>query len=333
MGLSTDRFRPDGGHGGSGYSHTTAGVFVQDDWALGKKTILEAGARADWVKTLYFLPRIALLYRPAPGLTARLGGGLAYKLPTVYNASDEEEAYQQVYPIDPRVRAERSASANLSLNYKFRIGDEMILEADQNFYYTRLTWALVPQPDSLRRGWLYYLNAPGPVVSRGMETNARMAVDELSIYVGYTYTDARRVYLSDHPQLPLTPIHRVVGNLSYEVEPSWKAGIDAFYTGRQVLGQCVHHPPVLDLRLNGAADLGTLFPAVESGKSDRYEAERVWSIVYGVGAKSRLWRNLCPGRGADRQRRGALHPLEGSGYAFCSLYQNLNKFQNCRVKQ
>lgn len=234
-GLNTDRFRPDGSHAGLGYTHTTTGLFAQDDWTLGKKTILEAGARADYVNTLYFLPRLALLYRLLPGLTARLGGGLAYKLPTVFNASDEEEAYQQVYPIDPGVQAERSASANLSLNYKRRIGDEMELSVDQNFYYTRLTNALVPQPDSLRRGWLYYLNAPGAVVSRGLETNARLTIDDLSLYVGYTYTDALREYLPDHPQLPLTPRHRVVSNLTYEVEPSWKAGIDAFYTGSQVL--------------------------------------------------------------------------------------------------
>jgi len=234
-GLSTDRLRPDGGHDGLGYSHMTAGLFVQDDWTLGKRTILEAGARADWVHTLYFLPRLALLYRLLPGLTARLGGGLAYKLPTVFNAADEEEAYQQVYPIDPAVRAERSASANLSLNYKFRIGDAMELSVDQNFYYTRLTNALAPQPDSLRRGWLFYLNAPGPVVSCGSETNARLTVDDLSLYVGYTYIDARREYLPDHPQLPLTPRHRLVSNLTYEIEPSWKAGVDAFYTGSQVL--------------------------------------------------------------------------------------------------
>ena len=42
-------------------------------------------------------------------------------------------------------------------------------------------------------------------------------------------------YLPDHPWLPLTPRHRLVSSLSYEPEPSWKAGIDAFYTGSQVL--------------------------------------------------------------------------------------------------
>ena len=234
-GLVTDAFRPDASHGQLGYTHNTVGIFAQDDWSLCKKFILEVGARADAEKTLYFLPRLALLYRPIHPLTVRLGGGLAYKLPTLFNASDEEDAYQQVYPISPDVRAERSASANLSFNYQTYLGDEMRLTIDQNFYYTRLTDALIPQPDSLQKGWLYYLNAPGLVVSRGLETNARIAMDDLSLYVGYTYTDARREYLPGNPVLPLTPKNRLVSTLSYEEEGHWKAGVEGFFTGSQTL--------------------------------------------------------------------------------------------------
>ena len=247
-GLVTDAFRPDAAHGSLGYTHNTTGVFAQDDWRLCKNFTLEAGARADVEKTLYFLPRLALLYRPIHPLTVRLGGGLAYKLPTLFNASDEEDAYQQVYPISPDVRAERSASANLSFNYQGYLGDEMRLTVDQNFYYTRLTDALIPQPDSLQKGWLYYLNAPGLVVSRGLETNARLELDDLSLYVGYTYTDATRQYLPGHPPLPLTPKNRLVSTLSYEEEGGnegrgkggeeeghWKGGIEGFFTGAQTL--------------------------------------------------------------------------------------------------
>ena len=233
VGLVTDAFRPDLSHGEFGYTHNTGGIFAQDDWSLGKKLMVEAGARVDMEKTLYFLPRLALLYRPIHPLTIRLGGGLAYKLPTLFNASDEEDAYQQVYPIASDVRAERSTSANLSFNYQGYLADELRLTVDQNFYYTRLTDALIPQPDSLDKGWLYYLNAPGLVVSRGSETNARLSLDDLSLYVGYTYTDARREYLAGNPGLPLTPKHRLVSTLSYEEGGHWKAGIEGFFTGAQ----------------------------------------------------------------------------------------------------
>jgi outer membrane receptor protein involved in Fe transport len=229
-GLITDQFKNK-----LGYTHNTAGVFAQDDWTLNKKTILEGGVRADVEHTLYFLPRLAFLYRPVKPLSIRLGGGLAYKLPTLFNATDEEDAYQQVYPISASVQAERSASANVTLNYQGRIGDDIGFTIDQNFYVTRLMHALVPQADSLQRGWLYYQNAPGAVLSRGSETDARFTMDDWSLYMGYTYTDARRMYLPGDPALPLTPRHRFVGTLTYEAEPHWKAGVEGFYTGSQVL--------------------------------------------------------------------------------------------------
>lgn len=235
LGLTTDQFRPDKTHGSLGYTHNTAGVFAQDDWSISPRLTLETGARADIEHTLYFLPRVALLYRPLQTLTIRLGGGLAYKLPTLFNATDEEDGYQQTYPIATSLQAERSASANLSLNYRGRIGDDIQFNADQNFYYTRLVHALIPQADSLQRGWLYYLNAPGPVLSRGSETNARFTLDDLTLSLAYTYTDARQQFLAGHPQLPLTPRHRLVSSLTYEAEPHWKTGVEGFYTGAQRL--------------------------------------------------------------------------------------------------
>ncbi|HLI92878.1 MAG TPA: TonB-dependent receptor, partial [Puia sp.] len=233
--LITDRFTPTAPDGTLKYAHTTAGLFAQDDWTIAKKLILETGVRADQEYTLYLLPRLALLYKPLRGLSARVGGGLAYKLPTVFNAQDEEEGYLQVRPIAPTVNAERSGSVNLSLNYQGRLTDEITIAIDQNFYYTRLENALIPNTDSLLKGWLVYYNAPGPVVSRGSETNARFTLDDLSLYLGYSLTDARRRYLPGNPRLPLTPRSKLVAGLTWESEPHWKAGAEAFFTGSQYL--------------------------------------------------------------------------------------------------
>jgi outer membrane receptor for ferrienterochelin and colicin len=240
--LVTDRFNPNSPHEALGYTHTTAGVFAQDDWKLGQKTTLEAGARADAERTVYFLPRLALLYKPLHNMSARLGGGFAYKLPTVFNAQDEEEGYQQVYPLAPDTKVERAASANLAINYSCPLGDELLFAADENLYYTRLNHALVPQPDSLQRGWYYYINAPGPVVSFGSETNARLTLDDLSFAVSYTYTHTQRQYLAGRPPLPLAPESRLASFLTYEAEPHWKAGVDALLTGGQYLDNGTRTP-------------------------------------------------------------------------------------------
>lgn len=233
--LITDEFHPEAPHKDLGYRHNTVGVFAQDDWALSRRFTVEAGARGDVEHILYFLPRLALLYKPAKDLSFRLGGGLAYKLPTVFNASDEEDAYQQVYPVASSVQAERSASANLAVAYKGRLGDDLYFTADENLYYTRLDHALIAQTDSLQRGWLYYINASGPVAAYGSETNVRLTQDDFTLQVGYTYTQARQEYLPGRPQLSLTPHSRLSTSLVYEAEPKWKAGVEGFYTSAQTL--------------------------------------------------------------------------------------------------
>jgi len=233
--LITDEFQPAAPHTALGYTHNTVGVFAQDDWALSRQFTVEAGARGDVEHILYFLPRLALLYKPLKDLSFRLGGGLAYKLPTVFNASDEEDAYQQVYPIASSVQAERSASANLAVAYKGRLGDDLYFTADESLYYTRLDHSLIPRADSLQRGWLYYINAPGHVAAYGSETNVRLTQDDLTLQVGYTYTQARQEYLPGSPQLPLTPHSRLSTSVVYEAEPKWKAGVEGFYTSGQML--------------------------------------------------------------------------------------------------
>lgn len=235
FGLNTDQFKPRNAGQDLGYSYNTVGLFAQDDWNLNKSTVLEVGTRADWVKTLYFLPRFALLFHPVSQLSIRIGGGFAYKLPTVFNATDEEDAYQQVYPIASTVKAERSASANLSFNYQGYIDEDIHYVVDQNFYYTRLNNALIPQTDSLQKDWLYYLNAPGALISHGSETNTRFSLEDFSLYLGYTYINARQIYLPGKPQLTLTPKNRFVSTFTYEAEPNWKVGTEGFFTGNQVL--------------------------------------------------------------------------------------------------
>jgi len=233
--LITDGFTPKPANTGLAYRHTTTGVFAQDDWYLGKKTTLELGARGDYVSRFYFLPRLALLYKPLKGFSVRLGGGLAYKLPTVFNARDEEEGFLQVMPIASTVQTERSASVNCSLNYTGQLGDEINFSVDDNIYYTRLEHALIPSADSLAKGWLDYVNAPGSVTSRGSETNVRLTLDDLTLYLGYTLTITGQNYLLGKPVLPLTPRNRVTCGITYEAEPNWKAGIEGFFTGTQTL--------------------------------------------------------------------------------------------------
>jgi iron complex outermembrane receptor protein len=164
----TDKFMPAKGRQDLGYAHNTFGLFVQDDWKITRMLTLETGVRTDFNRKLYFLPRIALMYTVSPRFTTKIGAGTAYKLPTVFTARTEEEGYQQVYPLPSGITAEQSAGGNLSLNYHGYIGEDIHFTIGQNFYYTHLTHALVPQEDSLQNGWLYYINAPGGLIRKGL---------------------------------------------------------------------------------------------------------------------------------------------------------------------
>ncbi len=83
-------------------------------------------------------------------------------------------------------------------------------------------------------GNLAFFNAGGFLISKGFETNIRLAYDEWSMYFGYTFTDAKRDFENESVN-PLTAKHRVNFNLMYEVEGKWRIAYELFYTGRQYL--------------------------------------------------------------------------------------------------
>lgn len=233
--VQTDQFNPQPPGTGLGYTYRVPGLFVQDDWTVLPNMVIEAGMRSDFFQKAYLLPRMAILYRPADRLSLRLGAGLAYKLPTIFQAAEEEAVYQQVYPISRQVKPEHSIGANFSIQYHGQLGSDISYSLTQDFYYTRLRQALIADTDSLQNGWIYYVNAPGDILSYGSETMAMITAEDISISLNYHYNNSGRMYLPGKPRLPLTPRNRITASFMYESEPHWKIGAETFYTGRQSL--------------------------------------------------------------------------------------------------
>lgn len=238
MDFNSDRFLPgrDKSLADLAYRHQSLGFFVQDDWNTGNKTVLETGVRTDFSRGVFPLPRAAFLYQLSPSISLRVGGGLGYKIPNIFNAGSEEQAYGKVYPISPSVHAEESSSASFSIHYQGSLGRLISLQLDQDFYETLLDHALIANPDSLAGGSQYFMNAPGPVISRGFETNAQFSLEDWSLNLSYTFTDARQIYLPGDPLLPLSPRGKFLSSLLYEQDGFLTAGVEAFYTGHQILG-------------------------------------------------------------------------------------------------
>lgn len=219
------------------YSHTTSGAFIQDDWDMLPKVTVEAGFRGDEQNKYGFfaLPRFAVLYKINPELSARVGGGMGYQVPTIFNILPDQSDFSKVLPISHAVSAITSKGANLDLHYVTDLTDELSFAYDQTFFITRINNPVIPQTDSLARGIYYFENAAGPEVAKGFESNFTFDLDDWEFVADYTYTNSKNYFNKIHPFVPLNPISKVLLTLVYEKENNFRTGVEWFYSGRQYL--------------------------------------------------------------------------------------------------
>jgi len=218
------------------YNQSTFGAFVQNSWKATDWLNLEAGIRTDYVVDYgaVFLPRVSALFQIAEGLTSRIGGGFGYKTPTIFTEESERIQYQNVLPIDDKNnKLEKSYGTNADINYRIRIGEEWSFSINQLFFYTYLDNPLLLENPSTN---LYqFVNSPGYIHTKGTETNIKIGYDDLKLFLGYTYTDARLNQYGTNTESPLTPKHRINSVLMYEIEDKWKVGLEAYYFSPQKL--------------------------------------------------------------------------------------------------
>ncbi|MDN3707302.1 MULTISPECIES: TonB-dependent receptor plug domain-containing protein [Bacteroidota] len=218
------------------YNQTTFGAFVQNSFNATDWFQLETGFRTDYVVDygVVFLPRVSALFHIAEGLTSRVGGGFGYKTPTIFTEESERLQYQNVMPIDDKTnKLEKSYGANADINYRTYIGEDWSFSINQLFFYTYLDNPLLLENSSAN---LYqFVNSPGYIHTKGTETNIKIGYDDLKLFLGYTYTDARLHQNGTTVESPLTPKHRINSILMYEIEDKWKIGLEAYYFSRQKL--------------------------------------------------------------------------------------------------
>ena len=219
------------------YQQTTFGAFVQNNLHVTNWLELEAGLRGDYVVDYGFalLPRVSALFRVSDKLNSRLGGGLGYKNPTIFTEESERIQYQNVLPISSAInKLERSIGVNWDLNYRTLLfNDQLGFSINHLFFYTFLNNPLTMEQEV--SGAYRFINSPGHMDSKGMETNVKFTYDDFKLFVGYTLTDAK-IHVGDVlRQNPLTAKHRLNNVLMYEVEEKWKLGAEAYYYSKQTL--------------------------------------------------------------------------------------------------
>jgi outer membrane receptor for ferrienterochelin and colicin len=215
------------------YNQATIGLFVQDDWKLSSRFIVQAGFRLDHNNQYgnFPLPRLSLLYRINSYFTTRLGGGMGYKIPTVFSSDIDERDYGRVLPLGS-VDAERSTGANWDVNFHRKI-DNWDITVNQTFYITDIRKPLIQNINGA--GEIYFNNASEPMRTSGSETYVQVRYDKLEVYLGYVYTMAKKLYDKNQPYLSLSARNKFASVVAYEFTEHFRAGLESAFTGRQYL--------------------------------------------------------------------------------------------------
>jgi iron complex outermembrane receptor protein len=212
----------------------TFGSFMQYSWSAVSWLTIESGFRFDYVQGSgwKFLPRLSSRFQLSEKINARIGGGLGYKTPTVFNEESERMQFRNILPVDfNHTVSESSVGGNLDINYKTAFG-HFAFSLNQLFFYTRLKEPLIMTASGNK---LKFVNATGYLDSKGLETNMSLTYKAVKLYVGYTYTDVNTHYDNVKNWFPLTPRHRLNYTLVYEKANSLKAGVEAYYNSPQKL--------------------------------------------------------------------------------------------------
>lgn len=218
------------------YNHTTVGAFVQNTWTVSDLLALETGVRGDYQNEygFFFLPRVSALFRFSSNLSARLGGGLGYKTPTVFTEDAERLQFRNVLPIDvSKTKAEQSVGGNLDVNYHTSISSKVTFSINTLLFYTQISKPLILA--QLGNG-LYEFQQPGGTIdTRGIETNVKLTYSDFKLFVGYTLADVNQRYNGTSIAFPLVAKHRLNNVLMYELDEKLKVGLEAYYYSQQKL--------------------------------------------------------------------------------------------------
>lgn len=218
------------------YAHNTYGLFAQNTWNISGFFAMETGIRADYQEQygFFLLPRISAMFRFNSKLTARLGGGMGYKIPTVFTEDAERVQFRNVLPINAsETESERSYGANLDFNYRTVIGDHMTLSINTLVFYTKILKPLILTPVS--GGFLEFKQPGGFLDTKGLEANVKITYRDFKLFFGYTLADVSQNINGETFAYPLVAKNRLNNVLIYEVEEKLKIGLEAYYFSKQKL--------------------------------------------------------------------------------------------------
>ena len=243
------------------FENNSFGIFIQNSIKF-NNTNIEAGIRQDFTNNYgnFFLPQIAVIHHFNERWAARAGIGLGYKVPNALSPSVYDYPIENILPIDiQNTIAEKSVGYNAEFNYKKKFGNDNEIFINQAFFLTQINHPITGNINS--EGNIYFQNENKPVISKGFDTYIKATLDEWELYLGYTFTIAENKFLEKNQFIPLTPKHRFAMTALKEFN-TWKAGIEASYTGKQHRLDYTFTPSYLFMAAMISKDAGKHFTLV-----------------------------------------------------------------------
>jgi iron complex outermembrane receptor protein len=269
LNITTDSFSDTPAYSGvdRSFKRWTAGLFGQDDWQIAVPFTLETGLRIDRENQygVQMLPRIAGIYHINNKIGLRASAGLGYKVPTIFSDQSDPNSIFQLNPLASNVGVERSIGGEFDCTYNGIAFGIISFTLNQAFFYTRVNDPLVLITDTAT-GNVSLSNADGYFFSKGAETDIKLTYGELEAFIGYTYTDAEKEFSTASGELFLTPPHRFVMDVLFDMEELGEGGIELRYTSSQLLHDGTKSPDfwVFDVLFQKKISNITLFVAVEN---------------------------------------------------------------------
>ena len=216
------------------YGNNTIGAFTQITKTFFKATKLETGIRYDHHNKYgdFILPRIAIFQKINEHWGSRAGFGMGYTTPNPLTPQIKDVSIFEIEPIAVGLIAEKSFAFNAEINYKKDFDKEKNIFVNAAFFSTTIKDPIVGEIN-YGSTMMHFTNKSKPLATRGIDTYVQLKLNDIQIYLGYTFTDAQRKYLPTNNVVLLTPKHRLATVISYEIEGKLRAGIEASYSSSQ----------------------------------------------------------------------------------------------------
>lgn len=209
------------------YTHTTPGIFAQDEFDVARGLSLSASARVDHHSEhgTLFSPRLGALFRRG-GWTSRASWGTGFHAPTPLTEETEAAGLSRL-TIERPLKAERGRSASIDLGRGFGP-----LSLSATLFASR-----VDDPVVVERtvAGLRLRQADGRTANDGVELLATVRQAPWALTASYTYVRSRERDGGLERDVALTPRHSAGLVAMVESEEKGRLGLEVYVTGAQRL--------------------------------------------------------------------------------------------------